>query len=166
MKNRATQNESAVLEWIKSRGGDVNYTQLYREHRYYFGALGEYVFEQFLIDRRKDYRYKQVIGMPDSGDFILHWHNHCQRKADVKTATQVFHRNIMMPQAQAGRHRYHFYVGVKLCDSEAEVWGYATFDQFLLKQDGFDDAHVPTLYRPLNQLTDIDQLLDQVVDTQ
>lgn len=163
MMQKAANYELDVVDWFRSRGGDVNYTKLYRERRYYFGALGEYIFEQFLIDQRKDFRYTQVVGMPDSGDFILHWHNHCQRKADVKTATRAFHRNIMMPQAQAGRHRYHFYVGVRLCDDQGEIWGYTTPDQFLLKPDGFDDQHVPTLYRPLSELSDISGLLDLVV---
>ena len=164
MRQKAADYEQDVLNWFRSRGGDINYTQLYSERRYYFGSLGEYAFQQLLIDQHKDYRYQQVVGGADSGDFTLHWHNHCQRIADAKTATQVFHRNIMMPQSQVNRHKYHFYVGVKLCDSEAEVWGFTTLDQFQLKQDGFDHHRVPTLYRPLNQLTDIDELLDQVVE--
>lgn len=143
---------------------DNNYTRLYADDRFYYGYLGELATCEYLsrIGRRIDYTL-QIKGGPDDGDFHFHMDHGNVWKADVKTATKHFHRNMMMPQAQAYRHQYDIYIGAQLLSGDhAAVWGWCFLNDFKVNDRGFDASKVPTLYHPLGSLHPMSELVERL----
>lgn len=141
-------------------GQSASYTGLASPDARLVGLLGEYALESLLRERHKKFFYQETIGSADNGDFLVYIPGG-HRLLDVKTASQGFHRNIMMPAVQGKKHENHYdyFVGVRLNGSVAEVWGYCRLKDFQLKPDGFDYNKTPTLYKSLSSLQDTEKML-------
>lgn len=157
IKSLALRFQSIILPKLKD---GKNYTKLEAEERFYHGYVGELVMREYVKGLRKKITYTiRLDGKADeNGEFRL-FTKVGEKTLDVKAASQSFHSRIMMPADQAEVHTSNYYGGVKLNGNIGEIWGVCSGIGWLLKEDGFDKNRVPTLYRDLGGLADIDTLL-------
>jgi len=128
--------------------------------RYYFGYLGEWVFNEFLkICNVKDKVIwsRDADGMADNGDFFFG-----AKIIDVKTATKPFHKRIMIPLVQFERHHRDYYVAVRLNGVYAEIIGYATYED-IEKAEPENFGYGDTKAILFTKLRHIGELLNQQI---
>lgn len=120
---------------------------------YLIGYKGEYAIEQLLLDNNVRYRYTpRIDGHPDDGDFIV-WIEGKPARVDVKTTVND---NVWM-LVNKNAKKFDYYIGVKVVDREAEIWGYATHDMLT------DETGVAgTIGETLGLLTNIDEFIRMV----
>lgn len=156
MKITASEWESVVLSKLPPNG--TNYTGLSREHRFYYGYLGELCLFYFLRNAGKKCVYHvNLDGHNGKDDFVLSF-SFGDRSADVKTATKPTHSRIMFPQSQL--YVYDYYVGVRLAENSGEICGFCRHDNFR----GPDDFgyNVPTMWLGLTELSPIKTILSKL----
>ena len=158
MKDYAQLCENKILS--KMQGS--NYTELDEPNKFYYGYIGEFAFIKWLNRAGIKYKYEvKTDGYPGAEDFLLYSNNGQQITVDVKTATKPHYKNIMMPKSQAERYTYDCYVGVLLVnDDTAKICGYCQKKDFILSELRYK---IPTYYKPLNELNDMQRLSNGVI---
>jgi len=155
----AREYEARILKKIAGFG--QNYTGISQKDRYYYGYLGEWVFNEFL--KKKEMKSvvtwdREIHELSDEGDFFFD-----AKIIDVKNATKPFYKNIMMPNQQFLRKKKDYYVAVRMIDeTHAEVLGYVTYDD-LLNTPIKDFGHGETKAILFTKLRKIDELLSQQI---
>ena len=159
IKAKARKNSNAIFKARPDRPED-NYTRLSEDDRYYYGLIGEQIFEQVLINHSKSYEYDPVYdGKADHGDFKL-FIGTLPVVIDVKTCSKVFHKYLAMPVAQFNKYTYDAFVGVQLDGDVATVWGYCYKSHF--KPVNNPNMKVPTMGVALKDLRPIEEMLDKL----
>lgn len=142
-KNEAQMYEDAVGATRTLRHS--NYTKINQPHRYYYGYIGEWAFNEFLKEKGVEAVWnRKADGLADSGDFVLDG-----KTIDVKTASKPEYRMLMFPNVQ--KHPRDLYVGVRLNGETAEIWGYTDINALKTKDFGYG----LTKYIPLDELISI-----------
>lgn len=121
---RAKTYEAAInaTETLKT----ANYTGISAPNRYYTGYLGEWAFNELLNDIGVKAVWNiNTSGYSDDCDFEIITY---KTKIDVKTASQPFHRNLVIGEAQFKKRHADIYVGCKIQDGEVQIRGFATRD--------------------------------------
>jgi hypothetical protein len=163
MRAEARQLSDEVLENLKHnpRYGQ-NYTGLSAPDRFYNGYLGELaVLDLFQTHNKSGIYHVNTSGFADEAEFELDQGLPRMLLADVKTASQPTHRQIMMPAKQMEIHKAHYYIGVRLNGDYAEVWGYCSGSDFQVSES-FGGKGVRTKYRKLSELTSIFDLMSRM----
>ncbi len=150
--------EKRILASFK--GKDNNYTGLSEDQRFYFGTLGELAVVKLLHDNGVKLKYAPEWGAgADDGGIIVYADNYpC--KVDVKTASKVFHEHLWIPTKQFNRYTYDGYIGVRLVDDVAEVFGYCAKKDF--KKTEHPGAKVANYGIRLDELRDIEKLYEKL----
>ena len=138
-----------------------NYTGISVNDRFYYGYLGELVFLELLKQSGKKYEYTpRFDGIPDDCDFLIYIDGKPE-KLDVKTASKNFYKNIMLPKSQWIKKYRDYYIGIRLEGDAANVCGYCKHNDFEEK-DTFGYNGVVTMYKSLNELELIEELLEKI----
>lgn len=129
------------------------------------GKLGEIAFAKFLSANGK-----ALLG---SEDMFTVWDDTYKVDAmdfrtsdgktiDVKTASENYHTNILVPHDQYRRQQKNYYVGVRILPGEqiAEVIGFTTWEEL----EPFGCGDYPAYARGLNLLHPISELLNMMQD--
>ena len=160
MKDYAKQCEEKVLSTMIG----TNYTGLNEPNKFYYGYIGEFAFIKWLKQSKIKHKYSYKVhpgAYRGAEDFVLYANNGQQITVDVKTATKPHYKNIMMPKSQAERYTYNCYVGVLLVnDDNAKICGYCQKNDFTLSELMYK---IPTYYKPLNELNDMQRLSNGVI---
>lgn len=130
------------------------------------GKLGEIAFAKFLRDRGK-----MLLG---NEDMFTVWNDTFRvdemdfqtsdgKTIDVKTASETYHKRILVPIDQYQNQRKDYYVGVRIFTGEttAEVIGFAAYTEL----EFFGGGDFPAYARMLDLLHPIDELLDMIPST-
>lgn len=136
-----------------------NYTVLSSSDRYFVGYVGEYGFEMFLKENGITYDHEiRDDGKIDKGDFIIE-----KNIFDVKTASQSFHRQIMIPQKQIIKHHRDFYIGARINNKNIEIFGFIERKEIInIKAKDFG-YNIPTISLPLLELIPIEELPKKIL---
>ena len=160
MKDYAKQCEETVLSTMIG----TNYTGLNEPNKFYYGYIGEFAFIKWLKQSKIKHKYSYKVhpgAYRGAEDFVLYANNGQQITVDVKTATKPHYKNIMMPKSQAERYTYNCYVGVLLVNDDiAKICGYCQKNDFTLSELMYK---IPTYYKPLNELNDMQRLSNGVI---
>ena len=157
MKLKARTSQDEIMKHLPDSD---NYTGLHDKDRFYKGSLGELAFEQMLISYNKNFDYKpRFDGLPDKGDFILRSHSAQTIKVDVKTNGSIRHSHLVVTLKQLARYHYDIYVGIRLNQDIAEIWG------FCLRQHlkPVDFTLVPSKGCDLKKLIPVERLLERII---
>lgn len=149
-------------ETIKNKNYDVNYTGIDLPTRWYDGYLGELVFEQFLKDNNKEYKYEPICdGNGHKVDFFLTILG-LTMSFDVKSSSHPNAQKMMQPTAQYNISNISAYVGLHLLEDSGNIMGYCTKTMLMSKPDGFTAKKTPTHYIPFTSMWDIKTLLPKI----
>jgi hypothetical protein len=153
-------------EVLKETYNRFKQTDKIRTERIFFGKLGEVIFLRFLEERGI---FPNVQGMfevfsgetnVDKFDFITK----SDKKIDVKTAYEKYHKRILIPYDQFEKNKAKdYYVGIKihLKDFLAEIMGFCDKDR--LKQNGKADFGEGLAYWEfLDNLKPISELVQSI----
>jgi hypothetical protein len=153
-------SEDIEKDIIKNLKPTPNYTGFAPERRFYYGALGELVFLKYCIKNKIWCSYEpETKGESGGGDFNMFNNVNIKMVIDVKTASQPFHKKMMIPKLQFELYSYDYYVAIKINSSTlSTICGYCKKEDFILKEDGFIDSKIPTYFVELNELKSIDDL--------
>lgn len=155
LKDKAREMESEVLENLKKT---PNYTGFSISNRFYVGFLGELVFEQLLINSGKKYSYDVLLdGNSQGSDFKISAHR--ELSVEVKASDHPNAQRLLIPAKQYDYKTSDLYVGIKLSETEATIFGYCFKKQFYFAPEGFNDNKIPTYYMPFDKLFPIEDLL-------
>ena len=129
------------------------------------GKLGEIAFAKFLSANGK--------ALSGSEDMFTVWDDTYEvdtmdfqtsdgKTIDVKTASEGYHRNILVPHDQYRNQPKDYYVGVRILPGEAgaEIIGFATWEELKPFNRGDYDAYA----RRLDLLHPISELLEMIPD--
>lgn len=158
MRNLAADYQKKIIKHLKKT---PNYTGLSEPDRFYYGTLGEFVFLQYCKERglKCNYNFK-IQEESNSHDFVMFLNNGAPVTVDVKTATKIFHKNLMMPKTQYDLYSYNYYVAVRLINSDsAQIHGYCYKTDFLFEPKGFlkgNEDKTPTCYVPFIKLNSME----------
>lgn len=131
------------------------------EQSWSIGYLGELCYAKYLKSRNVKFKYEpRFDGTPDDGDIEIVREEYENLIIDVKTCSGISpegteHKYCMIPNWQHNTQSYPAYVGVRLNDDIAEIWGYCTKAEFepFLKDMGI----------PLDKMKDVDYLTEKAV---
>jgi len=116
------------------------------------GLLGHFITALYFYRSWKTAFCFFSIGQGDQVDLKFHgW------SFDIKTATQDFHRFLLVPMGQFRDRQFDYYIGVQLRDGRALLWGFASKEQVAaaekLSFDGNLSYGVPLrVLRPINEV--------------
>jgi len=106
------------IERIVRTGVCHSHTKLNEPDSSYIGYIGEFTFEELLIDRHKRFKYKpRCDGYADKQDFevftkvlaLVRVH-----KLDIKTLNREHARHLMVPESQLQKYSRDFHVGAHI----------------------------------------------------
>jgi len=160
--DQAKEEARIYAEAVKGRGiSDIgNYTKISINDRFYIGYLGEWAFNEYLkiICLKSTVVWsREADGMADNGDFFFD-----NKIIDVKTASQHYYKNIMIPLAQFEKHKRDYYVAVKLnqIENTAELLGYVNYEE-MKKAPISDFGHGATKAILFSKLHNLKELVEQ-----
>lgn len=157
MKSKARHAQDEITKNLRS---PTNYNGLNARNRFYTGSLGEQAFEKVLQDHNKTFDYKpRFDGIPDKGDFILRNHQGETIKVDVKTNGSKAHTHLVVSLKQLQRYHYDMYLGVRLNDSIAEVFGYCSKREL----HPVEFTLIGSMGCPLENLYSIEELMKGII---
>jgi len=161
---QAKEDARKYAEAIKKKGiNDINnYTKISISDRFYIGYLGEWAFNEYLklIKLKSTVKWsRDSDGMADDGDFFFDG-----KIIDVKTASQSYYKNIMMPLEQFEKHKRDYYVAVKLNQLEdtAEIIGYINYEE-MKNAPVSDFGHGATKSILFKDLHDLKELVEKYI---
>ena len=134
-----------------------NYTNLSEKDRFAIGYLGEWAFNEYLLENDVDGHWNpKADGIPDEADFFLKG-----QKVDIKTGSNINYQLLMFPEAQFLKSKKDIYVGVilDLLHKVAYIHGYAlksTIQRLKPKDYG---KNIPTLAIKLSSLKEISEII-------
>jgi hypothetical protein len=138
-----------------------NYTGLSAPDRYYFGYIGEIAFRDLLWLRGCKWFYQaRLDGRADSEDFVV-WPRYLGRtwSVNVKNASKVYHRKVMMPEKQWQKHKHNIYVGTRMLAPDLiSIEGYAPWKEFS-ENSVVEQVDVETRSCLFSKLFDMEMLL-------
>ena len=128
-----------------------DHTGLTGPHKHTPGYVGEWGFEQFLLEFRIP--FFKVLNVWAGHDFVIY-----MSKYDVKTASKAHYLRLMVPQKQFSPDK-DFYVGCRIMDYKfIEVHGTVTSAELgAIKPRCFGDKKVPTHAKFLHNLETIEE---------
>lgn len=150
----AREMEAEVLSNLKDT---PNYTGFSEKNRYFNGFLGELAFEKFLKAYKIKYTYEvKLDGKSQGSDFVIILHRPLQ--VEIKTSAHPNATQLLIPEKQLNHRSFDMYVGIKLQDTLAKIYGYCFKDELGFKPEGYNSAKIPTYYRDFNKLYPIENL--------
>lgn len=134
---------------------NINCYELDEPDRFRNGYLGEWGFEQFLIENEIPYKHVyRDDGYPDCGDFLIFGERY-----DVKTASKDHYIMLMLPYSQFTiRSDVDYYVGAKLLNDGKRVEILGLCERSDMK---FKMYKVLTAYRELSLLNPVQIIVDK-----
>jgi hypothetical protein len=150
-------------EVIKNLPPTANYTHISARDRFYIGYLGELAFAE-LVKGKKVTHNINTSGSSQDEDFYAYCKT-VDKKIDIKSTNHPNGRYIMIPKKQFDKNKATIYVGIKLTDDEAEIWGWCFSSSLELKEEGFiENNPQPVYYKELSKLNDLGVLLSNIID--
>ncbi len=162
MKSKAKLAEATITSNLKTI---KNYTGLESDQRYYYGALGELAFVESLkiLGKRAEY-YPKFDGNSDSGDVKMFSLADTPIDVDIKTASQSFHRYIMIPRKQFQAHKRDAYIAVRLNGDTAEILGFCYPQDFKTAESYGLSLKISTLCLSFDEVKDIQRVYQNIQD--
>lgn len=140
-----------------------NYTGLNVPFRWYYGFLGEAIFEQFCKEQGLKYEYKpEVKGFADKRDFLL-YDKSGPVSINVKTASRHYATAMTMPAKQFARRHSTVYAAVQIINSHSlgQVNGWATAQD--IRQIQNKSYTVPMVGVPYAELRPMEKILNNAI---
>lgn len=156
MKDLARQWSDKVLS-SNTVKNTQNYTNLSVPDRYYIGYLGEIALWRLLHENKKKYVYEPTTnGKSDSGDFFV-FNKEKQLDIDIKVSDKSYASKLLVGKAQYNRKQHDYYIGGKIVDNSAEIYGYCTSEELINGEE--TNYRIPSYAVNLTNLHPIEDFL-------
>lgn len=137
-----------------------------KKRKMYEGKLGEKAIKQFFVDNNIRFKEdKSSHEIADDYDFLVIDNLGKELKVDVKTRTKDFHTRTLEMVEQMKKKPKDIYISVRLFDKNpiiVELIGYATKEDFLLKNRIENNGYLDNYVMYDNELKKMDSLINKL----
>ena len=126
---RAAKHYEDAINKTKTLSRTSNMTGLEEAGRFYFGFLGELIFEAALKRENKEYQhFVRTDGLPQTYKFrVIKDETNQEVRLNICTASKPSHKFLAVPEPKIHRAECDGYVGIKILENGyAQIFGYIT----------------------------------------